>query len=117
MLTLTQDGSRTSPPWASSSCVDLQPHSQLWLCPTWKVPAGQIFFPPSLFPLLPLGSAWKIDEGGKQISPNPQHSHDVRVGLGLSPVGDSGQREGRCPMEAAGCDCGAGQAGGRCRQP
>lgn len=57
---LTQDGSRTSPPWAAAPCADLQPHGRLWLCPSGGSQLGRF----SSFPLLrtaPLGSVWKTD--------------------------------------------------------
>lgn len=46
-----------------------------------------------------------MGEGGKQI---PQSSHDLSAGA-------PGEKEDRCSLETAGCDCGADQAGAASR--
>lgn len=53
-----------------------------------------------------------MERGGEADEPKP-HDTDVTSGLGLrlSPVRAPGQRGDRRSLEAAGCDCGAGQVG------
>lgn len=82
MLTLTRDGSRTSPLWAAASCADSQPHSPLWLCPPGGSQLDGFSSSPHL-PTAPVGSAWKTDGvRGEADELNPMAQCDAGRGSG-----------------------------------